>query len=111
MKDYNFKCIEEKDTITPLVISLCADYKRREKILKENKASAMTIIDCRHYNRKIFEAVAEVVGVEDAETYIEALGSRKGYSCFFGEDYISEKTYYAKKQDCIANICKYLHLG
>ena len=92
-----------------LITALCLDYHRREKGIEEKSASKRVDTEFRYYNFKIFDAAAEIVGFDLAETYIKEIGTRTGYANS-KLDFESEVTYKRMKQMVKRNIAIKLHL-
>ena len=98
----------KKDTLDELVVSLCKDYKRRERSLAYQNLSHRTKVELKYINYKIAEAAKEVVG-DDFATYIYEIGEAVGYAKSSLGD-IGEINYKIKKAEVKSNIAKRLHL-
>ena len=92
-----------------LIMALCADYERREKIIAEGRATHSIIMEYRFLNYRIFKAASEIAGPVDAEDFIKEIGSGVGYatSRLFR---MSERLYKQRKQQIKLNIAKQLCL-
>ncbi len=102
MPDYDYSSIDM------IVCALCADYDRRGDHIANKDLPSNVIMEYRYYNTKIFNAVAEIVGDRDAESYIEDIGKRRGYTKRASPIFISENTYIKKKRECKLNIARAL---
>ena len=63
-----------------LVVAICADFDRRERAIKEKKLPMKVLMEYKYLNLRILEGVMEVVGIENAPTYIREIGERCGYA-------------------------------
>ena len=91
-----------------LITALCDDYKRRERILREGGLPLRHVCELRYLNARIFEG-AEECALEDAEIFIEDIGSRIGY--INSElNFMSESTYKRRKAEIKKSIAKKLYL-
>ena len=98
-----------EDTRAELIRALCADYGRRERLIREGGGTPREKCELRYYNYKIYEAVAEIGGDERAETFISEICSRLGYAHSSLED-MSESTYKRYKALMCENIAHRLFL-
>lgn len=101
--------IRLEPSLDRLVIALCLDYARRQKIIEERSAAKRTDTEFRYYNFLIFDAAAEIVGERDAEKYITEIGRNIGYAKSTAT-YTAESVYKGYKQYVKENIAKKLHL-
>ena len=99
----------EAGSLDNLVSALCRDYERRRRALSAPGISFRTAAELRYINFKIHDAVAEIVGEEDAELYIREIGEHIGYAYSDVPD-ICERTYKTRKRAALTNIAKKLHL-
>lgn len=100
---------ERVGTLDALVCALCKDYERRRRAMSTPGISFRTAAELRYINFKIHDAVAEIVGEEDADVYIKEIGEHIGYAYSDVPD-ICERTYKTRKRAAITNIAKKLHL-
>ena len=98
-----------ESTLDTLVIALCLDYGRRREAIEEGGVSKRVDTEFRYLNFKIFDAVAEIAGEEDAESFIREIGERRGYAKS-ELWHLSEGTYKDYKRTIKDNIAKKLHL-
>lgn len=103
------KRLEERDTKEELVRALCADYARRERIIREGSGTPREKCELRYYNYKIYEAVAEIAGDRRAPAFISEIGEAVGYARSELED-MSESTYKRYKALMRENIARHLFL-
>ena len=96
-------------TAGALVCALCADYPRRKQKIIEGGLSRRSENELRYINSKMYDAAAETVGEELAETYIKEIGERIGYAYSAVTD-ISEVTYKINKRKVKEAIAKKLYL-
>ena len=61
------------DTLDELVVLLCKDFLRRERMLACPEISHRTKVELKYINYKIVEAAREIVG-NDYSTYIKEIG-------------------------------------
>ena len=97
------------DTLDLLVRALCADYRRRERIILAREAERRVDNELRYLNFKLFDAAAEVVGEGRADNFISEIGASVGYAKSRVE-YISEGMYKQYKSQVKQNIAKRLYL-
>lgn len=95
-------------TLDALIVAMCADYLRREEAVKEGSISRRTEMEYKYLNYRIFDGASEVVGKEDALTYIYEIGRKIGYAK--SKIDISELTYKNNKLEVKINIAYKLHL-
>ena len=98
-----------KNSLDALVVALCLDYERRQKVIEGGMASRRTDTEFRYYNFKIHDAVVEIVGEKIADTYIYEIGNSIGYAKS-ALNCASETFYKQYKRLIIGNIAKKLHL-
>ena len=102
------RSMKRYDTLDELVVALCKDFTRRERLISNPATSHRTKVELKYMNYKIGEAAREVVG-DDFLAYVREIGEAIGYaSSSVGE--VSERTYKLKKAEVKANIAKRLHL-
>ena len=97
------------DTAEAVVRALCLDYPRRREAIEYHTVTPRTENEFKYYNYKIYDATAEIVGENLANTFINDIGKRIGFT----EDrglFISEVTYKTRKRDAVLNIAYRLHL-
>ena len=92
-----------------IVVAVCADYERREKEICQATASHRTDMEYRYLNFKIYDAAAEIVGEDEAVSFINEIGRKVGYAAS-SLAYMSEATYKIRKREVKVNIAKRLHL-
>ena len=97
------------DTEDALIVSLCADYRRRADALSKGILPHLTEMQYKYLNFKIYEAAAEIVGEGEAELYISEIGERRGYAFSQVED-VSDTTYKDRKKRVKVAIAKKLNL-
>lgn len=100
---------ERVGSLDNLVAALCKDYERRRQSMSSPGISFRTAAELRYINFKIHDAVAEIVGEEDADLYIKEIGEHIGYAYSDVPD-ICERTYKTRKRAALTNIAKKLHL-
>ena len=98
------------DTLSGLVVALCLDYRRRQRLIESGELSFRTASELRYLNIKLIAAANEIVGEELSELFIREIGERKGYATSAITD-MSEYNYKMKKRQVVDNIIKKLHLG
>ncbi len=113
MDEYNKEGSSEGSRIPEsadaLASALCADYFRRERVIREGDATLRVRMEYEYLNRKIFTAARELCEKEeDALVYIEEIGARRGYAK--SRFTVSEKTYKVKKREVKLNILRRLYL-
>lgn len=97
-------------SLDAVVISLCADYARRERVISEDgSVSARTAAELRYINYIIINAAAEIADARYVRTFIDEIGSRTGYAHSAVEG-MSEITYKKQKSEIKLHIAKRLHL-
>lgn len=97
-------------TADALIVALCLDYPRRKGEILSGRLSRRTDIEFRYINSKMYDAAAEIVGDELAETYIKEIGERIGYA-YSSVDSVSEVTYKTKKRKVKEAIARRLYLA
>ena len=102
--------MSDRHPVEMIVVALCADYGRRVDEIAKKELAPRVIMEYKYYNTKIYHAVAEIVGEEEAISYIEDIGKRSGYSKRYEEYYMSENTYKKRKHECKFNIARKLNL-
>lgn len=95
--------------IDAIVVALCADYLRRREALSKRSVSHSVEMEYKYLNYKIFTAAAEIVGEEDAETYVKEIGERIGYANTVASE-CCERIYKVRKLAVKRNIAKRLWL-
>lgn len=104
---------EMKDSLPPevgrVVIALCGDYDRRERILRHGEAAPEVLSTYEALNRGIDRAIAEVCEESIRTQLRRDIGERRGArrSPIFT---ISEGTYKRRKRDTALRIAKELNL-
>ena len=96
-------------TVYKLVEALCADYSRREALINEHTLPLRQENELKYYNYKIYSAVAEIVGEDNAHSMIEDIGAGHGYAKCEMSD-VSERTYKRWKDRAVTNIALRLYL-
>ena len=106
-ESFDDACIPE--SADRLASALCADYFRRESVIKAGDAPLRVRMEYEYLNRRIFTAACELCdGEEDALGYIEEIGAKRGYAK--SRFTVSEKTYKVKKREVKLNILRRLYL-
>ena len=100
---------ELEPSVNAMICALCADYFRRDRIIKERSATRRVDTEFRYYNFRIYDGAAEIVGDELAEVYIKEIAERRGYANSLVED-VSEPTYKRYKKEVKEAIAKKLYL-
>lgn len=96
-------------TVYKLVEALCADYSRRERLINEHTLPLRQENELKYYNYKIYSAVAEIVGEDNARYMIDDIGAGRGYAkCEMAD--VSERTYKRWKERAVTNIALKLYL-
>ena len=98
------------DSFDSLVVALCADYERRERLIEEGGLTPRVEMEYRYFNHKIYNAAAEIVGADEALLYINDIGARRGYAHSPVED-ISDTTYKRRKAAVFDSIATSLYLA
>ena len=101
--------IVKKSSLELLVTALCADFARREKVIKDGSASRRTLVEFRYINCKILEAAQEVVEERYARLFIKEIGENIGFANT-KIDVFCENFYKTLKKEIKENIAKKLHL-
>ena len=96
------------DTLDHLVVAFCRDYFRREDVIRDGRCTKRTRMECEYVNRRIADAVRDVVG-DKYEIYIKEIGYYIGYADSEIDD-VSESTYKIRKAEVKTSIAKKLHL-
>lgn len=92
-----------------LVVALCEDFARRERLIREGGLSLRMLSELRYLNMKILEG-AEEEACSDGEIFISEIGGRVGY-VNSALDFMSEATYKRRKADIKRNIARKLYLA
>ncbi len=96
-------------SLDALVCALCADFMRREELIKSKTLTARTEAELRYLNYMISEAASEIADARYINTYITEIGSRVGYA-HSDVSAVSEITYKMQKFEIKGGIAKKLHL-
>lgn len=97
------------ESVDRLAAALCADYFRRERVIRAGDAPLRVRMEYEYLNRRILAAARELCeGEEDALGYIEEIGEKRGYAK--SRFTVSEKTYKIKKREVKLNILRRLYL-
>ncbi len=96
-------------TLDALVTALCADFLRREELIRGKTLSARTEAELRYLNYMISEATAEIADTRYINTFISEIGSRTGYA-HSDVTALGEITYKMQKSKIKEGIAKKLHL-
>lgn len=92
-----------------ILIALCADYQRREEIIRRKSAPYNVIMEYRFLNYRIMNATIEIAGSRDAISFIKDIGENVGYAD--SELWLlSETIYKERKREVKLNILKRLSL-
>lgn len=95
--------------ISDIIVSLCADYDRRKRVICEKSASKRVRMEYAYINTRILDAAGETVGLGAAELFIREIGNSVGYA-ESKIDYMGEPAYKVMKSRIKKNIAKKLHL-
>ena len=97
------------EELEQILIALCADYTRREEIIRRKDAPYNVIMEYRFLNYRIMNATIEIAGSRDAIYFIKDIGGNIGYS---ESDLwvLSEVVYKERKREVKLNILKRLSL-
>jgi hypothetical protein len=90
------------------VVALCADYERRERLIREGGLPLRMISELRYLNMKILDG-AEEEAFDDGMIFISDIGARVGY-VNSNLDFMSEPTYKRRKAAVKRSIAKKLYL-
>ncbi len=96
-------------TLDALVRALCQDYGRRDAAIGEDSVSKRTRMEYIYINGRVREAVCELAGEKDADTYIREIGEKRGYA-YSDIACASERIYKERKLEIKMNIARKLHL-
>ena len=99
---------EKEKNLSDIVIALCADYERRNSVIKDKSERERVISEYLYINSKLFGAAAEIAGPEQAERYINDIGNAIGYARTEVED-VSEGTYKKMKSEIKENMYRRLN--
>lgn len=95
--------------IEKLIGLLCADYPRRDSVIKERTAPYNVIMEYRFLNYRILSAATEIAGSRDALEFIGDIGNDTGYAS--SELWIlTERVYKERKGAVKHNIARRLSL-
>ncbi len=96
-------------SIVEVVKSLCVDYPRRARALKNRLASEVLLCEYKRINDAIDKALADVeVGIRDY--LLKDISDRRGYDCSEACICISKDAYYRRKRKVVHDIAKGLNL-
>lgn len=93
------------DSLDGLIVALCRDYERRACGSSVKRVE----MEYKYINTRLFEAVSEVVGLGNARTLIDEIGSHVGYANS-RLDELSETSYKKLKQEVKLAIARKLYL-
>ena len=96
-------------TLDGLVTALCADFARREELLRHGNISRRVECELRYLNAKIIDATLEICDDSELDVFITEIGSSVGYAKSGIAD-ISEATYKKRKREIKDNIARRLFL-
>ena len=99
-----------KDTLSLLTDALCADFGRRDAIIREGLSERRVENELRYLNYKILDAANEVVGERLAMQFIGEIGGAVGYARSSVSELFSESTYKYYKSAVKKNIARSLYL-
>ena len=92
-----------------LICALCADYARREELLRRGGLSRRVECELRYLNAKIIDTTLEICDDSELDGFITEIGSSVGYAK--SELYhLSEGTYKKRKREIKNNIARRLYL-
>ena len=92
-----------------LVTALCADFARREELLRHGSISRRVECELRYLNAKIIDATLEICDDFELDEFITEIGSSVGYAKS-SITHISESTYKKRKRKIKDNIARRLYL-
>ena len=95
-------------TLDALVVAVCADYERRESLLRSEVLSLRTRAELRYLNYIISTATAEIAEPCYVNLFIDEIGSRTGFAHSAIEG-MGEEAYKIRKMEIKRNIAKKLH--
>lgn len=95
-------------TLDAFVVAACADFERREELLKSENVSLRTRTELRYLNYIISTATAEIAEPCYVNLFIEEIGSRTGFAHSM-IDGMGEEAYKIRKMEIKRNIAKKLH--
>ena len=98
-----------EDSLGALVKALCADYERREELIRGGEIPRRVDTELRYMNYKIYDAAAEIAGEKFSKLLIYEIGAGVGYA-HTKIDTVSECTYKLYKKLAKENIAKKLYL-
>ena len=98
------------NTLDMLIVALCADYERREELIRSGKLKARVEAEYRYFNAKIRNAAEDIVGEGRALIMIKEVGEKRGYAKSEITD-MCEKSYKVKKHAVKELIAQRLHLA
>ena len=99
----------KKDSLSEIIVALCADYDRRRRALIESSVTRRVRMEYIYINGRMKDAAAEIVGEGYAERFIDDIGARVGYASS-ELDFCSEGQYKKYKKEIKDNIAKKLYL-
>ena len=89
--------------------ALCADFDRREALMRDASVPLRVRAECRYINLRVFAAVRELCADDgEARMFLREIGARCGYAnsaCAYGES-----VYKRKKAEIRVNVLRLLHL-
>ena len=97
-----------ESSLDRLVVALCGDYERRERLLREGGLPLRMLSELRYLNMKILDG-AEEAAYADGEIFISEIGERIGY-VNSRLDFMSEPTYKRRKAEVKRSIARKLYL-
>ena len=92
-----------------LVTALCADFARREELLRHGDLSRRVECELRYLNAKIIDATLEICDDSELDGFITEIGSSVGYARST-LSHMSEVTYKNRKREIKNNIAQKLYL-
>lgn len=95
-------------TLDRLVVALCGDYERRERMIREGALPLRMLSELRYLNMKMLEGAEEEASC-DGEIFISEIGERIGY-INSALDFMSEATYKRRKAQVKRSIARKLYL-
>ena len=96
-------------TLDAMVVAFCADYGRREELIRNVDTPKRVKVELQYINYKLYDAVADVVERHLIPIFIDEIGARKGFASSMVEG-MGESVYKRAKARVKVNIAKKLYL-
>ena len=96
-------------SVVDIVKTVCADYGRRERMIKHSTITGDVLARYVELNAVIDKALEDVeVGIRDA--MLEDIHKGRGYDFSAASPFLAKNTYYLRKRKLIHDIAEGLHL-